>query len=195
MLRSQVAARSAGDRELDEAALVERLRGRDVRAFEQLYRAYHGRISRFLLNMMRRPHLVEEVVDDVMMVVWNRIGDFHGASRLSTWMFGIAYRQGLSALRRFDDPIEDPRQAGLESGEPSPEQSAGADRSRRALGEAIDRLSPAHRAVVNLTYFQGFGYREVAEILDCPIDTVKTRMFHARRHLKRALPGDLADWI
>ena len=145
--------------------------------------------------MLRRPHLVEEVVNDTMMVVWDKIGDFQGASRLSTWMFGIAYRQGLSALRRNDDPVEDERSEVAECDLPTPEQKAGAERSRRALTEAIDTLSPAHRAVVNLTYFQEFGYREIAEILDCPVDTVKTRMFQARRHLKQSLSGDLADWI
>ncbi len=178
-----------------DAMLVERIRARDLRAFEQLYKAYHGRLSRFLLNMLRRPQLVEEVLDDTMMVVWDKIGDFQGASKLSTWMFGIAYRQGLSALRRVDEPVEDDRSAAVESHEPTPEQSAGATRSHRALAEAIDGLSPAHRAVVNLTYFQDIGYREIAEILDCPVDTVKTRMFHARRNLRQSLAGELADWI
>jgi RNA polymerase sigma-70 factor (ECF subfamily) len=176
-----------------EEALVERLRQRDVRALEQLYKASHGRMSRFLLNMLRRPELVEEVLNDVMMVVWNRIGDFQGASKLSTWMFGIAYRQGLAALRRVDEPVDDDRSAA--SGAATPEQEAAEGRSRAALAKAIDGLSPAHRAVVNLTYFEELGYREIAGILDCPVDTVKTRMFHARRHLKQSLPGALADWI
>jgi RNA polymerase sigma factor (sigma-70 family) len=179
----------------NDASLVERIRARDLRAFEQLYKAYHGRMSRFLLNMLRRPQLVEEVLNDTMMVVWDKIGDFQGASKLSTWMFGIAYRQGLNALRRLDEPVEDDRSAALESHEATPEQSAGETRSSKALAEAIDALSPAHRAVVNLTYFQDIGYREIAEILDCPVDTVKTRMFHARRHLKQSLAGELADWI
>jgi RNA polymerase sigma-70 factor (ECF subfamily) len=181
--------------QMSDAMLVERVRRRDLRAFEQLYKAYHGKMSRFLLNMLRRPQLVEEVLNDTMMVVWDKIGDFQGASRLSTWMFGIAYRQGLSALRRLDEPVDDDRSAGIESHEGTPEQKAGEERSRKALTEAIDALSPAHRAVVNLTYFQDFGYREIAEILDCPVDTVKTRMFHARRHLKQSLAGELADWI
>ena len=178
-----------------DAMLIERIRRRDLRAFEQLYKAYHGRMSRFLLNMLRRPQLVEEVLNDTMMVVWDKIGDFQGASKLSTWMFGIAYRQGLNALRRLDEPVEDDRSAGLESHDANPEQKAGAGRSHKALAEAIDALSPTHRAVVNLTYFQDCGYREIAEIMDCPVDTVKTRMFHARRHLKQSLSGDLADWI
>jgi RNA polymerase sigma-70 factor (ECF subfamily) len=57
------------------------------------------------------------------------------------------------------------------------------------------QLSAEQRAVVDLTYFHGMGYREIAEIVDCPVDTVKTRMFHARRRLKRALSGSLADWL
>ena len=60
---------------------------------------------------------------------------------------------------------------------------------------AMEHLSPEHRAVVHLTYFHGIGYREIAEILACPVDTVKTRMFHARRRLKAALPGELAEWL
>jgi RNA polymerase sigma factor (sigma-70 family) len=180
---------------MTDEMLVERIRKRDFRAFEQLYKAHHGRLSRFLLNMLRRPQLVEEVLNDTMMVVWNKIDDFQGASRLSTWMFGIAYRQGLSALRRLDEPVDDEKSAALESHEATPEQTAGGERSRKALAEAIDGLSPAHRAVVNLTYFQDLGYREIAEILECPVDTVKTRMFHARRHLKQSLAGELADWI
>jgi RNA polymerase sigma-70 factor (ECF subfamily) len=181
--------------QLSDDMLVDRIRRRDLRAFEQLYKAYHGRMSRFLLNMLRRPELVEEVLNDTMMVVWDKIGDFQGASKLSTWMFGIAYRQGLGALRRLDEPVDDERAAARESLEGTPEQNAAGERSRKALTKAIDALSPAHRAVVNLTYFQDFGYREIAEILDCPVDTVKTRMFHARRHLKQSLAGELADWI
>ena len=59
----------------------------------------------------------------------------------------------------------------------------------------MDQLSADHRAVVDLTYFHEMGYREIAAIMDCPVDTVKTRMFHARRHLKQALTGDSSDWL
>ena len=179
----------------DEAQLLLRIRARDLKAFELFYKAHHGRLSRFLSNMLRRPHLVEEVLNDTMMIVWDRIDSFQGGSKLSTWMFGIAYRQGLTALRRSDDPVEDPAADAHESLEARPDQAAAAESARRALAEAIDKLSPSHRAVVNLTYFQELGYREIAEIMDCPVDTVKTRMFHARRLLKQHLSGELADWL
>jgi RNA polymerase sigma-70 factor (ECF subfamily) len=59
----------------------------------------------------------------------------------------------------------------------------------------MDSLSADHRAVVDLTYFHGLGYRDIAQIVDCPVDTVKTRMFHARRRLKQAIAGDVSDWL
>ena len=71
----------------------------------------------------------------------------------------------------------------------------GGERLRSALLRAMEQLSTDHRAVVDLTYFHGLGSREIAEIVDCPVDTVKTRMFHARRRLKQALAGKFSDWL
>jgi RNA polymerase sigma-70 factor (ECF subfamily) len=178
----------------DEPSLVARIRAGDRAAFERLYRVSHPRLSRFLANLLRRPHLVEEVLNDTMMVVWTRVDSFAGQSRLSTWIFGIAYRQAMAALRRLDEPMEDHDDGQDDAGD-GPEETAGRDRIRRSLADAVARLSPAHRAVIDLTYQQQFGYREIAAILDCPVDTVKTRMFHARRQLRQALPGDAADWL
>lgn len=185
-----------GARTADDAALVARIRARDVRAFEAFYKANHVRLSRFLANLLRRPHLVDEVLGDTMMAVWNGIDGFRGGSLLTTWMFGIAYRQAMSALRKLDEPIDAARPDEQGAGDTlEPEEVAGRESAARALGAAVGRLSAAHRAVVTLTYQQELGYREIAEILDCPVDTVKTRMFHARRQLRARLTGDLADWL
>ena len=178
-----------------DAELIARIRARDVRAFEQLYRKYFGRLSRFLLNLIHRPQLVEEVLNDTMMVVWNKPDAFAGSSKLSTWIFGIAYRKAMKALRRWDQPVEDPERDLRVSEEPGPDQQAGLQQIQARLATAVKGLSADHRAVVDLTYFQGFAYAEIAEIVGCPVDTVKTRMFHARRHLKRLLAGELSDWI
>jgi RNA polymerase sigma-70 factor (ECF subfamily) len=175
--------------------LIARVRARDLRAFESLYRRYHPRLSRFLTNLLRRPHLVEEVLNDTMLVVWNRPDSYNGASRLSTWIFAIGYRKALKALRRYDDPLEDLQAESRASAEPGPELQLGRRQAHEALLAAMGELSPDHRAVVDLTYFHEMGYREIAEIMDCPVDTVKTRMFYARRHLKRVLAGALTDWV
>ena len=177
-----------------EPQLVSSLRERDAEAFRELYRDYHRPLSRFLLNMMHRPHLVEEVLDDTMLVVWNRIDAFQGNSRLSTWIYGIAYRQALSALRRHDEPVEQDADRPSEQSAASPEWGAWREQARSKLDAAIGKLSPVHRAVINLTYFDEMCYREIAEIMDCPEATVKTRMFHARLRLRQLLAGEFSDW-
>ncbi|WP_313801395.1 RNA polymerase sigma factor [Sphingobium sp.] len=190
--RGETRTRSGAEGDLRLAA---RIRLRDRKAFDALYRAYRPRLARFLMNILRRRHLVEEVLDDTLMVLWDRPDSFSGRSRLSTWLFAIAYRKAMKALRKQDDPIEDCFAEGRISADRSPEQDAGDSRARQALLDALARLSPEQRAVVDLTYFHEIGYREIAAIMDCPVDTVKTRMFHARRHLRRELAGELSDWI
>lgn len=175
--------------------LLAKVRGGDRAAFERLYRMYHPRLTRFLHTLVKRPTLVEEVLNDTMMVVWNRPDSFHGASKLSTWLFSIAYRKAMKALRKQDEPVEDFEAEHRVSLDPTPDESSGRERVRQLLLEAVAELSPAHRAVVDLTYFHELGYREIAAVVECPVDTVKTRMFHARRHLRKKLGGVLADWI
>ena len=179
----------------DDARLLALVSAGDLHAFEQLYRAYHPRLKRFLANILRRPHLVDEVLNDTMMVVWRQPEKYNGKSKVSTWIFAIAYRKALKALRRRDEPIEDKSADARPCGDPGPEQNVGQRQLQTLLLKAMGELSADHRAVVDLTYFHEIGYREIAELMDCPVDTVKTRMFHARRRLKAMLPGELADWL
>lgn len=178
-----------------DAELMGRIRARDISAFEELYRAYRTRLSHFLFRLVRRPHLVEEIMNETLLVVWDRPDSFKGDSKLSTWIFAIAYRRAMKALRRFDDPIEDHRAHERVSLDPTPEEEIARDRARELLLRAIADLTQEHRTVVELTYFHEMGYQEIAEIMNCPVGTVKTRMFHARRHLRRALTGALPDWV
>lgn len=180
---------------LDERELLERVKAHDMDAFERLYRLYQPRLARFLVNLLKRPQLVEEVLDDVMMVVWQTAASFRGTSKLSTWLFAIAYRKALKARARWPDPVEDSEQDNRVSNDPLPDSELDRSRVHAALRSAMGKLSDEQRAVVDLTYFHGLGYREIAEILSCPVDTVKTRMFHARRRLKQAISGTLADWL
>jgi RNA polymerase sigma factor (sigma-70 family) len=182
-------------RSSDERELLSRVSARDLQAFEQLYRIYQPRLARFLVGLLQRPQLIEEVLDDTMMVVWQNSGSFKGASKPSTWIFAIAYRKALKARSRWPEPVEDEEFDTRVSPDPGPDQQLHHQRLHDALVAAMNQLSREHRAVVDLTYFHGMGYREIAEIVDCPVDTVKTRMFHARRRLKQAMAGGLADWL
>ena len=179
----------------DERELLSRVSAQDLQAFEQLYRIYQPRLARFLLGILQRAQLIEEVLDDTMMVVWQTARSFRGSSKPSTWIFAIAYRKALKARSRWPQPVEDEEFDTRVSPDPGPDQQLHRHRLHDALVAAMNQLSREHRAVVDLTYFHGMGYREIAEIVDCPVDTVKTRMFHARRRLKQAIPGSFADWL
>ena len=114
---------------------------------------------------------------------------------MSTWVFAIAYRKALKARARWPDPLEDGDRESRVSNDPLPDAELQRSRIHDALTRAMRQLSAEQRAVVDLTYFHGLGYRDIAEILGCPVDTVKTRMFHARRRLKQAMPASFTDWL
>jgi len=187
--------KNAGTEAVDDAGLLALVRARDLRAFEALYRAYHGRLSRFVHALLHRPMLVEEVVNDTMMVLWDKPDSFGGRSKLSTWLFAIAHRKAMRAHHKDDRPVASAQIAEQSDDSAPPDRDFARQRAAAILDDAIDGLSPDHRAVIHLTYFQEISYREIADILGCPVDTVKTRMFHARRHLKARLAGTLSDWL
>ena len=181
--------------EARERRLEGRIAAGELRALEDLYRAYHPRLQRFLGRMTHQPGLVDEALNDTFLVVWHRADSYNGLSKVSTWIFGIAYRKGLKALQRFDEPQPDEAQETRAEPGDGPEQQLASSQLQRDLHRALAELSPEHRAVVDLTYFHGLGYREIADIADCPVDTVKTRMFYARRRLRALLPGGKEDWL
>ncbi len=173
----------------DDEALVRRVATQDRKAFEILYYRHTPKLSRYLSRFVRRPDVVEEIINDVMMVLWQRAKDYDGRARVSTWLFGIAHNKGLKALAKLGR--ESSREVGLELVE-SVEDESHADEmiqsdAARVLEEALSSLSADHRTVVELTFYWGFSYPEIAKIVDCPTNTVKTRMFHARQRLKQFL--------
>ena len=174
-----------------ELALLDGIRRGRRDEFDALYRLYHPRLSRFLGHMLRQGEAVEEALNDTLLVVWQRADSFDGRSKLSTWIFGIAYRKALKALSRQDLPVEDDGDDEPADTAHGPEQHLGLAQLRGRLRGAMAELSPEHRAVVELCYFHDMAYTEIAEVVGCPAETVKTRMFYARRRL-RLLLDDLA---
>ena len=176
---------------VDEATLVVRIADRDRAAFDLLYRDYRPRLRRFVERVTRRPQIVDEVLDDTMLIVWRRAESYNLRSKVSTWIFGIAYRRALKALKRLDDPVEevsersDPDAAG-------PEDTFLVHEERVRIANALRALSAEHRAVIELTYYEGRSCADIAEVMHCPVNTVKTRMFYARRRL-RMLLADAAE--
>ena len=177
--------------------LIRRIARGDRAAFEELYHRYYRRLFGYVFKVTRRQELVDEVLDDTLLAVWQGAGSYGGRSRVSTWIFGIAYRKSLKALARLPRerataPSSPETEAPDPDELPAPPEGPESLRERRdlasVLGRALAQLSPEQRTVVELTYAHGCSYPEIAEIVGCPVNTVKTRMFHARRRLRELLP-------
>lgn len=177
----------------DDVVLVGRIARGDMSAFESLFRRYGPRIRRFLGKLTRRPQLIDEILNDTMLVIWRKAGTFNVRSKVSTWILGIAMRRGLKAIERSDRGIALDAQEVQAPSEPDPEEQAVRDELRTRITSALKSLSAEQRTVVVLTYFEGYSCREIATIMGCPLNTVKTRMFHARRRLKALLADRRED--
>lgn len=176
----------------DDKLLLSRVALRDRPAFETLYRRYYSRMFQFVMRVVRNESAAEEVVSDTMFAVWQNAGSFEGASSVSTWLLGIAYRQALKSLdrnrkhSRVDSNDEMLAEAVDSDPAVDPEAVAIIDGESELLQRGLDSLSGQHRVVVELTAI-GHSSVEISEILDCCENTVRTRMFHARQQLKRFL--------
>ena len=173
----------ANERELE---LLRRVVLRDRSAFRDLYVMYHRRLARFLMRMSLSHETVEEIINDTLWTVWQKSADFRGASRVSTWIVGIAYRRALKSLRQAraartpltDEFIDMASDTDL----------AGGNELHQWLERAMAELPIEQRMVVEFAYLMGHSCEEIAQIMHCPVNTVKTRMFHAREKLRLSLP-------
>jgi RNA polymerase sigma-70 factor (ECF subfamily) len=163
------------------------------RALEELYLGYHRRLTRFLSRITPRYENVEEIINDTFMVVWQSAKDFRHASQVSTWIIGIAYRTALKSLRRQK------HHTAARSLDDCPEQTTDPTLDTEIqdwLRHGLNQLPVEQRLTLELAYHMGHSLEEIAAITECPVGTVKARMFHAREKLRQYLPasgGGAAD--
>jgi RNA polymerase sigma-70 factor, ECF subfamily len=174
-----------------EPALVAAIADGDQQAFRRLYLMYHRRLGGFLMRLTGRLDLTEELINDIMFVVWRKAGTFRRESQVSTWIMGIAYRQAMKALRRKGIPgaAVAAEEVPAELAEPD---GAGAEETRQWIESALAALPAKQRMMVELAYFMGYSCDEISRFSACPVGTVKTRLHHARirlRHLLSKLSG------
>jgi len=183
-------ARTANDRDRE---LIFKVGRGDRGAFRELYLHYHRRLARFLMRVTHRREDAEEIINDTLWIVWQRAADFRDASQVSTWIMGIAYRRALNMIRRA---ATHERAMTLEraEGEAAASDAGHAMEDRQLLDFALAQLPLEQRLVLEFTYYLDHSCEEVAEIMECPVNTVKTRMFNARRKLREILAEHRADW-
>ncbi len=181
MGRFQRASGGTG-RDSKDRALLEGIADEDRDALAELYARYHARLFKFVFRLTRSHTASEELVNDIMFAVWRSARNFRGDSRPSTWIFGIAYRQALKRLSRKKLSI-----ASYFEVEQVPDSDGRSLEQEDWVRRGLDTLPPTQRLAVELVFYLGLSYEEVAAVSDCPVNTVKTRMFHARRKLRQEL--------
>jgi RNA polymerase sigma-70 factor (ECF subfamily) len=170
---------SAVDNERDQR-LLELVAQRDRDAFQHLYQLYHRRLARFLVRLTRRQEIAEEIINDTLWIVWRKAPEFRRNSMVSTWILGIAYRRGLKTLRR-----QQAIAAKAANDNPPPgDESISARERAEWVERALAQLPVEQRMALELCYYMGYSHEEIAQIMDCPVNTVKTRMYYARQKMK-----------
>jgi RNA polymerase sigma-70 factor, ECF subfamily len=169
--------------------LLQRLGKRDEAALRELYSAYSRTIYAFAFQRLRDAAEAEEIVVDTMHEVWRHPERFRGEAKFSTWLLGIARFKLLSVIRSREPQHEDivDLEETLESGEEGTFEILAQKQRREAVRQCMDKLPAEQRECVHLVFYEGYGLAEVAAVLGCPENTVKTRLFHARRKLKSSL--------
>jgi len=188
-----------------EAELIAGVEVGDENAFAELYERYHQRLLSFFVRKTRDHDAAEELIQDTMMLVWAKAGQFNGTSRASTWIFGIGYRKLLEWNRAKNRQQAVFESGNREDGEPvqettsrpehAVEHAVGQDSLVSQVQSALGDLSDEHRDVVTMTFQEGMSYGEIADTLGIQPGTVKSRMYYAKRQLKhcldqRGLKGD-----
>lgn len=163
---------------------------RDQRALEQLYHLYRRPLRQFLARLQPTRDTVEEAINDAFFVVWRQASRFRGASRVSTWITGIAWRCALRAYRRNNGgglrgAAWLQMRSAVKALAPEPLALEETDWLSRGLAS----LPCEQRATLELAYYLGHSCTEIAEIMQCPVNTVKARMFQARIKLRNLLPA------
>jgi RNA polymerase sigma-70 factor (ECF subfamily) len=174
--------------ETSDEALVSAIAGGDQRAMRTLYVRHNVRVYRFVLRIVSNTALAEDIVSDVFLEVWRQAGAFKAKSRVLTWLLGIARNKAVSALRRRRHAqLDDAMVVGI--ADPAEDAETMLEHRARSatIRQCLSQLSVLHQEVIDLVYYHEKSVEEVAEIVGVPANTVKTRMFHARRRMQALL--------
>ena len=167
-----------------DEALIGRIARGDRLAMQVLFARHHVRVYRFVLRLLRDEMAAEDIISDVFLDVWRQANRFEGRSAVSTWLIAIARFKALSQLRkRREDGFDEETAESIEEPSDDPERTVEKQDKGEKLRKCLAALSTEHREVIDLVYYHEKSVEEVAQIVGIPENTVKTRMFYARKKL------------
>lgn len=184
-----------------DAPLIERVKRGDVKAFEMLVVKYQRRIERLIGRMVRDVDLVPDIAQETFIRAYRAIPQFRGEAAFYTWLYRIAVntaKKALGELKRDplvtesarairDDDDETSRTENELSDGETPESVLASKQVATAVNSAIDALSEDLRQAITLREIEGLSYEEIAEVMNCPIGTVRSRIFRAREAIATRL--------
>ena len=184
-----------------DAPLIERVKQGDVKAFEMLVVKYQRRIERLIARMVRDVDLVQDIAQESFIRAYRALPQFRGESAFYTWLYRIAVntaKKALVDLKRDPVMLESSLQTGDDGDETSraentltdgetPEAVLASKEIAAAVNAAINALSEDLRQAVTLREIEGLSYDEIAEVMNCPIGTVRSRIFRAREAIAERL--------
>jgi len=170
-----------------DLALVQKIGAGDHAAMKQVYELHSGPLFHFVKNWLADPHEASDIVHETMLEVWRRSERFQGRSSLKSWIFSIARNKSIDKNRKlsrmsYTDEVPD-----MADDVPNPMEALEVSQDAGKLKNSIAKLSETHQRMIHLAFYEDLTYREIAEIEDCPIGTVKTRILHAKKLLMRDL--------
>ena len=176
------------EHEPSDLSLIRQIASGNEAALNQFFQRHHQSVYLYALRRLNEAADAADVLNDVMLQVWRGADRFAGQSKVTTWLLGIANHKILDIYRHrkrtdyeeLDECIEDEDADNALSGIALAQDAA-------LIKHCMDKLSNAHREVVHLAYYEDMAYPDIAEVLGCPPGTVKTRMLHAKKNLKRCL--------
>lgn len=183
----------AGDPGLSDEQLVERVVAGETELFERIMRRNNQRLYRALRAILRNEQEVEDVLQETYLRAFQHLASFENRAQLSTWLVRIAVHEAFARLRRAarQMPLDPDRLEESEATDEHPETQAFQTELRQHLERAVDELPAAFRTVFVLRQVEGMSVAETAACLEIPTETVKTRLFRARRLLQEQL---MSEW-
>lgn len=178
----------------EDIALLKRISDKEMVAMESFYRRHENSVYRFALKKLNNEFEAAEIVNTVMLEVWNSAARFEGRSKVLTWLIGIAHHRIIDLMRKRKQnhvTVDDAEPILDETDDADMEKIVFAAQTRDVINHCLNKLSGDHKQIIEMLFYQEATYQEMAESIGCSVGTIKSRVHHAKKSIKHCLERSL----